>query len=142
MSEFDEMVTKEQFLELVALGAHPVNAGVAVGWSPYKTKQVLKDPEFVELLAGARDRADATIEEALYVKAAQGNIAAIQMWLFNRRPEEWRDVKRIEIKSDHQVSIGVVQSVKQGVLELLREQGVGAMQALGAGEIIDIEEIE
>jgi hypothetical protein len=34
------------------------------------------------------------------------------------------------------VQVGMVESVKVGVLELLRTQGVGQMQALEAGEII------
>lgn len=129
----------EQFLELVAHGVHPVNAGIQVGWTPAKTKAMMRDAEFADLVSGATDRANATIEEALYVKAASGNVSAIQMWLFNREPERWRDVKRIEVRSDHRVQIGLVESVKTGVLELLNANGVEAMQALGTGEYIDVD---
>jgi hypothetical protein len=64
------------------------------------------------------------------------------LWLFNRAPERWRDVKRIEVRAEHKVSIGAVETVKAGVLQLLREQGVGAMQALESPDIIDADVIE
>jgi hypothetical protein len=40
------------------------------------------------------------------------------------------------------VQIGMVESVKSGVLELLRGEGVEAIQALGAGDIIDGEVVD
>jgi hypothetical protein len=137
--QFDDMVEIEQFIELVANGIHPVNAGIHVGWSPMKTKSKLSDPDFADMVSGACDRANATIEEALYAKAAAGNVSAIQMWLFNREPDRWRDVKRIEVRSEHKIEIGVVESVKVGVLDLLRSEGVGAMQALNQGTVIDVD---
>lgn len=133
---FDDMVGTEIFIERVASGVPVVNAGIEVGWSPSKTRHLLKDPDFAEIVAGSIDRANATIEEALYAKAAAGNVAAIQLWLFNREPDRWRDVRRIEIRNDTRVSIAAVASVKAGVLELLREQGAEAMQELGPGEIV------
>jgi hypothetical protein len=133
---FDEMLEAERFIELIAVGCHPVNAGIQVGWSPAKTKKQMKDAEFNDIVTGALERANATVEEALYAKAISGNVSAIQMWLFNREPDRWRDVKRIEVRSEHRVQVGMVESVKVGVLELLRTQGVGQMQALEAGEII------
>lgn len=139
MSDFDDMVEAERFLELVAHGVHPVNAGIEVGWSPAKTKSKMKDADFVDMVNGATDRANASIEEALYSKALAGNVSAIQMWLFNREPERWRDVKRIEVRAEHQVQIGVVESVKTGVLDLLRENGAAALQALNPGTVIDVE---
>ena len=141
MDQFDEMAAREQFVELVAQGVAPINAGIEVNWSPHMTKKKLKDPEFADIVAGALDRANASVEEALYRRALAGNVSAMQMWLFNREPDRWRDVRRIEVRSDHRVSITAVESVKAGVLELLREHGVEQMQALDA-EIIDAEIIE
>jgi hypothetical protein len=65
----------------------------------------------------------------------------MQMWLFNRRPDDWRDVKRIEIRSEQRIEVAAVESVKAGVIALIREQGVAAMQALDAG-IIDAEIVD
>lgn len=139
---FDEMVQAERFVGLVAAGIPPVLAGIEVGWSPAQTKARLKDPEFADIVAGATDTANATIEQALFNKASAGNVAAIQMWLFNREPDRWRDVRRIEIRSQHQVSVTAVESVKAGVLQLIREQGVEAMQAIESGDIIDVDSDE
>lgn len=136
---FTEMTAKDVFIDLVAQGVPAVNAGIQVSWSPARTKAMLRDPEFADIVAGALSRANASIEEALYAKALAGNVSAMQMWLFNREPDRWRDVKRIEVRSDTRVSITAVESVKAGVLELLREQGVGAMQALDSGIIYDAE---
>lgn len=142
MDVFDEMVAKERFIELVANGTAPVNAGIIVGWNPKTTRKWMRDVEFAEIVQGARDRANGSIEEALYQRALAGNVAAMQMWLFNRSPDEWRDVKRIEIRSEHRVEIAQVESVKAGVLELLREQGATAIQALPAAEVIDVDGVE
>jgi hypothetical protein len=139
---FDEMVEAERFLELVAVGVHPVNAGIEVGWSPAKTKAHMKEPEFADMVSGAIDRANASMEEALYQKGLSGNVSAMMLWLFNRAPDRWRDVKRIEVRSEHKVSVTAVESVKAGVLQLIREQGVGAMQALEDPGIIDGDVIE
>lgn len=138
---FDEMAKREMFVELVARGVAPINAGIECDWSPAQTKARLKDVEFADIVAGALDRANATVEEALYARALAGNVSAMQMWLFNREPDRWRDVRRIEVRSDHRVSITAVESVKAGVLELLREHGVEQMQALDA-DIIDAEIID
>jgi hypothetical protein len=139
---FEEMMHIEQFIEFVAHGVHPVNAGIQVGWSPAKTKAMMRDADFADMIQGATERANASVEEALYAKAVAGNVSAIQMWLFNREPDRWRDVKRIEVRSEHKVQIGMVESVKSGVLELLRGEGVEAIQALGAGDIIDGEVVD
>lgn len=138
---FEELTAKEEFISLIARGVPPLNAGIHVSWSPAKTRAMLKDVEFAEIVKDAQECADGEIEQALFDRAAKGNVSAIQMWLFNRQPDRWRDVRRIEIRSEHKVQIGVVESVKVGVLDLLRSEGVGAMQALGDG-IIDGEIIE
>jgi hypothetical protein len=137
---FEEMTAKEEFLTLIAQGVAPINAGIQVSWSPAKTRAMLRDAEFAEMVKDMQDCADGEIVQALFSRAKLGNVSAIQMWLFNRKPDEWRDVKRIEVRSEHKVQIGMVESTKAAVLDLLRDQGVGAMQALGPGTVIDVEE--
>lgn len=139
---FDEMVEVERFLELVAVGVAPVNAGIEVGWSPQRTKAHMKDPDFADMVDGALERANASMEQALYAKGMAGNVTAQMWWLMNRAPDRWRDVKRIEVRTEHKVSLTAVESVKAGVLQLIREQGVGAMQALEDPGIIDADVVE
>ena len=50
------------------------------------------------------------------------------MVLFNERGDRWKDVRHIEVTRNETLDVGVVVSVKQSALELLREQGVGALQ--------------
>lgn len=143
-----EMTDKERreltrFLELIRSGAGPLNAGVEVGWSPAKVRRLQADPSMVELIDIARDRQLESIEETLNRMAKDGHFKAIQMVLFNRRPERWRDIKHISVEQHGTLDIGVVHSVKQAALELLRDRGVQALQpAAVQREIIEAEVIE
>lgn len=139
---FNDIVERELFLELVTYGT-PVNlAGLEVGWTFRQTKRNLADPEFAELIEYAKIHRDDRIEKTLYTIAEKGNMPAIAMILLNRRADQFRDVKRIEVKSEHTVSIGIVHSVKQSVLELIQEHGVEALQ-LGSGlDVIDADSTE
>src|SRR5450432_58973 len=97
---------RELFVILVADGIAEVNAAYEVGWTPRQLRTNLKDPSFVEMVQAARDRADGTIEGALFKVAAAGNFGAMQWWLLNRKPDTWKDTKRIEIRNDTTVTIG------------------------------------
>lgn len=137
---FDDAMQKELFLSLVAQGVAEPNAAFEVDWSPFKLRKILKDPEFRDLIRDARDRCDGDVQKAVHTAALKGNVSAQSLWLFNRQPALWRDVKRIEIRQDTTISIGAVNSYKEAALQLLREQGVGAIQALGPGStIIEVE---
>ena len=135
---------REDFLDRVARGT-PVNlAGFAVRWSPQRVKQELNDPQFAALVEAAIERSLDSIEETLHRKAVDGNMAAIQMVLFNRRAHRWRDVKRIVVRHEGGVSVQAVAATKAAAIELLREHGVRAMQALGpaSAEIVEAEIVE
>lgn len=141
---FGDIVERDLFVELVADGITPLNAGLEVGWTPRRTKRNMADPAFAEIVEAARARADGTIEKTLFEVAKKGNLGAIQMWLYNRRPNDWKDVKRIEVQSQSTVTIGVVGATKQAVLELMSEHGAQALQPGGAldAPILDGEVIE
>ncbi len=138
---FAQVRERETFLARVAQGT-PVNlAAFEVRWSPKRLKQEMANSDFVELVDAAVERSFDAVEETLMRKARDGNMAAIQMVLFNRRAHKWRDVKRIEVRHEGGVTVQAVEATKVAALELLREHGVGAMQALAAadGDIIDAE---
>ena len=118
----------EMFLEEVRCGTGPLNAAIAVGWSPAKLKRLQKDPEFVELLDICKERRLEGYEKTLHDLADKGHFRALQMVLFNERSDKWKDVRHIEVERHDTLDIGVVVSVKQSALELLREQGVRSMQ--------------
>lgn len=127
---FDDMTSRQAFLDKVAAGTTPFNAGIEVGWTPAATKKNVADPEFAELISYAQQMADGNIEKKLHDIALKGNLGAIQMWLFNRRPEMWKDVKRIEVNQNVNVQLGVVHSVKEAAHELMRGHSIADLQRL------------
>lgn len=137
--EFEAMTQRERFLELVLLGTPPRLAGHEVKWTPRQLKIELSDPEFAEMVDACKEMRDDGIEAVLYELAHRRNLGAIQMILFNRRAADWKDVKRIEVSSEHTINIGDVRSVKQAVQELIREGGVAALQP---GGVIDVDSEE
>lgn len=138
--EFERMEAMERFIDLVADGCPEVNAALEVGWTPRVMQSYLQDSSFRDMVSAARDRADGTIEQKLFAVAKGGNMTAIQMWLFNRQPERWRDLKRIEIHTDSTVKVEVVGAVKEAAMAMLNQLGVAKMQELPA--FIDVESVE
>lgn len=139
---FLDIADKETFLDRVANGCPPLLAGHELRWSPKKTKEVMNDPEFADLVNAAIERGLDAVEATLMRKAQEGNMAAITMVLFNRRADRWRDVKRIEVRTDATVTISSIESVKAAAIALLAQRGVDAMQELNAGEILEAELVE
>jgi hypothetical protein len=134
-----ELRELHSFLDEVRLGTGPLNAAIAVGWSPAKLKRLQADAEFRELLEVARERRLESYEKTLHDLASAGHFKALQMILYNERSERWRDVRHIATTHSEQLEVGVVLSVKQSVVELLRENGVAALQSGGAFDAVDVE---
>lgn len=145
-ADFEEMSEREQFLEKVAAGTPEMLAGHEVKWSPTKVKRVCAEPDFAELIAYAKIRAIDGVERTLFDIAMKGNMNAIAMILLNKRPSEFRDVKRIEIASEHAVKIDVVHSTKTALLEMMRDQPAATIAALQAGardaDVVDAEIVD
>lgn len=116
------------FLEDIRSGTGPLNAGLAVGWSPAKIRRFMNDEEISEMCHVAKERLHESIEKTLYQLAQGGHVKAIQMVLYNERSERWKDVRHINVEQHATLDIGVVESVKTAARELLREQGVAAFQ--------------
>lgn len=128
--EFSEMAARLSFLTKIAEGTPEFLAGIEVGWSPAEIRRTLGEPDFRETIEAAKECADGAMERVLYRLGQRGNMTAVQMWLFNRQPGRWKDVKRIEITQNTKVEVSVIAAVKEGALQLLREQGTLAVQQL------------
>lgn len=139
---FTEITARDKFVDLVADGIPFRNAALEVGWTPRQMHQYLQDSEFREIVEDASARATETIEEVLYKKAKQGNSWAVQMWLYNRDSDRWRDLKRIEVKTEVHMRQDVVLAVKTSALDLLREVGVEVLQELPPMIEVDYEDTE
>ena len=134
----------EAFLDLVAAGANATNAAVAVGWTPARLRRLMKDQDFAQLVADSEARAVGIVEEALFRRAASGNVQAIQFFLLNRAPDRWRDVRRIEMTSETTIHVGTINATKEALLALIRDKGVQPFQELPTptDDIIDADIIE
>lgn len=135
-----EMRDTTRFLESIRMGVGPLNAAIAIGWTPSKLKKLMGDPEFAELVSVSVERRLESSEQVLYELAQGGHFKALQMVLYNERSSKWRDLRHIEVQQATTLDVGVVVSVKASVLELLREQGVAALQA--PLDVIDVESSE
>lgn len=138
---FEDIVRCSEFFELIADGVPPNLAGYQVGWSPRDVKRKLADPDFAELVMAARERAIDWCEKALFDLAKSRNLGAIQMVLYNLRQGDWKDVKRIEVKTEHTVNIGEIGAAKEIIAALLRENGTKALQPGGGLDVIEDAEV-
>ena len=129
-----------RFLELIADGVGPISAGIEVGWSPAKTKRMMKDTEFAELVSFAQDQTIESVEKAMVDQAKKGNVRAGQFFLLNRAPDRWRDVKHIQVDQNTQLDVGVIVGVKEGVLEALRAGGIKSLQP--ARDVIEADVVD
>lgn len=53
--------------------------------------------EFCEALKNGKVVVDAKVEKALLIEALAGNFNAQKFWLYNRRPDRWRDKQEVDI---------------------------------------------
>lgn len=143
---FDDMVNVERFLEYVRGGSGPLNAAIAVGWTPYQIRQRLKDDQFATLVEEVKERRTETIEQVVYEKAAEGTRWAVEMYLFCQAPERgWRPpATRIDVTKTQRVEGQLVVSVVEGARQLLEAHSVAALQPGGAldGPIEDAEIVD
>lgn len=147
MSEVDQpyhdIVERELFLELVADGTPLELAGYEVQWTPRQIKRNLADPMFMEMVNAAADRAVDSIELAMFRLARKGNLGAQQMILYNRRPDRWKDLRRIEVKTETMITRVEIMATKEALIESLRELGTAALQPGGNLDgVIDVESSE
>ena len=71
-----------------------MTAAEAVGVS-YSTvwRAMQSDAEFETAVNQAEMRANELVEDALFHSATNGNVTAQQVWLYNRNPDDWRDMR-------------------------------------------------
>jgi hypothetical protein len=136
-----ELHEKKMFLEKLRAGYGKYTAGQSVNWSPQHTDKVMADPDMIQIVDIVENMLDEDVERGIYIAARSGNVTAGMFWVLNRRPERWKDTKKITIERSDKVSVEIVHSVKQSALELLRAAGVPALQPGGALDIVDAEVI-
>jgi len=88
---------KGQYLARLAKGERRTLAAKAMRIN-YSTvlDHIATDEDFAAAVIEAESQADLIIENALFETAKDGNVTAQQVWLYNRKPESWRDKRNIE----------------------------------------------
>lgn len=129
-----ELLQIEEFLNLVSQGTPELNAALEVDWRPKKLKAMLADPEFAALVDAAKSTMDGKVEQVLGQMALNGHFLAIQMWLYNRDPGRWKDVKKIQVDSTVTHNVALVGVAKEAALAMLKERGAIGLQAFHAIE--------
>lgn len=89
---------KAAYLELLRTGGRRMASARAVGINPRTVeKHMRRYPGFAQLLSEAEMEANEFIENALYKAAREGNVTAIQVWLYNRAPSRWKDQRNMKV---------------------------------------------
>ena len=101
----------------------------------YQTVQahMRDDSKFEEEVHLAEMLANEEVEDALRQAALSGNVTAIQVWLYNRYPEMWKDQRNrvsIETKSGGDTIIGVEGGVQNVFLTAPDKVVLDAMEAI------------
>lgn len=129
-----------RFCELLIAGTARLDAAIEVGWSLAQYQAKLREDPFLELVDAVEHHKNDTIEGVLFQKARYGNMDAIKMWLYNRYPERWRDVRRIEVDDNKTIKVDVAVGVRDSVLAAIRSGSTAALQPGGVIETIAVEE--
>lgn len=117
----EDKVDLAQVERLASLGLTDKEIGIALGLSERTINRYKKDDEFLSVLKKGKEISDKRVERSLFERATgythpeekifqyEGQIiradtkkhyppdtTAIIFWLKNRKPDEWRDVQKIE----------------------------------------------
>ncbi len=86
---------RARILEALRTGHHRSSATRSAGLT-YETlrARMRADPEFAREVENAEEDAHEAVEDALLRKAVAGDLVAIQVWLYNRSPDRWKDRRR------------------------------------------------
>ena len=135
---------KMDFLERIAKGVRPLSAGLAVGWTPKRTREVLTEPGMAEIVRDAQEISIETLEEKVYKLAKKGNVSCLQLVLFCQASERgWRPAtQRVAISSQSTVRVEVVEAAKAATLAAISKHGVKALQVGGALDVVDAEPLD
>lgn len=97
---------KADYLDMLRQGNRRMAAAEAIDVAYSTIWRAMKaDDDFARAVELAERRADEEVEDALYQAAISGNLTAIQVWLYNRWPDRWKDQRgRAEL---HRVAASV-----------------------------------
>jgi hypothetical protein len=118
---------REQYLTELREGARRGAAAESVGISRETARVWMRDnAAFREQVEQAEMDANELVEDALFQAASSGNVTAIQVWLYNRTPERWRDMRAREAVADAAKAAGLVTNLVAGLRSELADEDTAA----------------
>lgn len=97
-TRFDEL-RRASYVQMIRMGARRVKAAELIGVSYTTVRYHLeRDEAFRAEVETAEEARIDEVEEALYAAAINGNVAAQQVVLYNRRSQDWADQRRLFAK--------------------------------------------
>lgn len=127
----------QEFLGLVQANVSPLDAAIQVGWTPSEYRRRMSDRYFSQLVLEADQVSVARVETKVQQLAEQGVPWAAQLVLYNKAPEKWSDRKRVDVGNVTQVNVTLIETSKEALRAMLREDPVGMARALGPGSALD-----
>lgn len=120
-------IKQEKYLRYLEEGATLGGAAKKVGVSRQMVREYGREyPHFARLAQEARERGleamTDDIEDALAIRAKQGNVSAMVVWLLNRRPSMWEDKRNNKIRSIDDFLAILPRELGERVKQLLFEE--------------------
>lgn len=137
---YAELAKRQAFIDAVATGTDPTLAGIEMGWSLRKTKQVIG--EMGELIDLAQNVLDLRVSAVIADRALNGHEWAVKLWMFNRRPDLFKDVRHITHTHTDALQPHVIAATIDAVKEVTREALQGGRLRELQPAVIDAEVIE
>ena len=130
---------KEAYLELLRQGLRRGLAAQSIGLDRHTVVTAVRnDPEFAAEVDQAELDACEIVENSLYQKACDGNTTAIQVWLYNRDPERWKDQRGLNKQTPLEAFLASlpdhVRSALLGALSASPLPGAAAPPSPGSGD--------
>lgn len=147
--KFDS-IKKKRYLAYISKGHTRGYAATLVGiHRGTVVNHMNKHQSFANAVSEAEGDASGKVVNALYKEAISGNMTAIQVYLYNRDPEQWRDKRNTQADSNRQIGnaeVSIVRKIEIDADMLDRALAVlvesGALRQLpsdAAGTVIDVE---
>jgi hypothetical protein len=123
-----------EFLERIAQGDGPTVTGLALGWSPARTKRFMKNPEYAEIIDALQDARHENAERAIYHHMMLGNSTAMRLYAFCQMPHRgWVDRKHVNVVGHERreivVSVQAALSEKLGEIAHRGDEAVAAIHS-------------
>ena len=111
---------KAAYIALLEKGGRRHVSARSVGITPQTVvNHMHSDPTFADAVSLAEMESDDEVEDSLRMAAISGNVTAALAWLYSRRPERWRDMRKVTLPIDITIwQRDYAEAIRKGTLTL------------------------